>query len=394
MFNKERTKEVFGYDVTLECTRRTMNEVESTGGIQPKKLDVIDNCPSCGIERTIKLRQSRKNTLCSKCFHNTPGVIAAKQNQVKERSEETHQKMRDNHWSKKGIDSPFKGKNHTNEVKDILSDKTKDFLDGLSKEMKHNRYVKSSCALRGIEVEDFTDWSTDENLRIRGSSEYKEWEKAVNLRDKSCQFPGCLERRKSELTAHHKDGFSWCKERRFDIENGVLLCKFHHIDSAISYHSMYGTHNSTESKFLEWIQKYKMPEQKSKIIYIVTGAPGSGKSWVCNSLANIYSYISYDDFPKESHLQLIFSDNSGKPILYDPWRKATSFVKRYSDSLDVRLIVIKESKETIRQRILNRGGEITDNTDKYANRAINIAKNAFFSGTSDEVLAYLKSRLI
>lgn len=391
MFNFERTKEVFGYELSLQRVRRTNAEVTNTNGIKPRNLLVIDNCPSCGIERTIKLNQSRKNKSCSKCFHATPEMMEAKHNQKKEKSEEHKQKMRDNHWSKHGGISAFKGKQHTEEVKKTLSDKTKDFLDGLSEETKHDRYVKSSCTLRGIEVEDFTGWSTEENIRIRGSAEYKEWEKAVHKRDNKCQFPGCLERRKSELIAHHKDGFSWCKERRFNISNGILLCKFHHTDGAISYHRTHGTHNSTEVKFLEWIQKYQMPEQKSKIIYIVTGAPGSGKSWVCDQLANNYTYISYDDFPKESHLQLIFSDNSGKPILYDPWRKATSFVKRYSDSLDIRLIVIKETREIVRERILNRGGTLTDKIDKYTDRAFNISKNAFFSGTSSEVLNFLKS---
>lgn len=390
MLNIKRTKEVFGYEVSLERIRRSNADIGATAGVQPKNLTVIDNCPLCKTERSIKLNQSRKNKPCSKCFHSFPETIQAKQNQKKEKSEETKQKMRENHWSKKGYESAFKGKTHTQKTKEILSDKTKDLLDNMPSEDKTNRYIKGSCTLRGIDIESFDGWITDENLRIRGSAEYKKWEEDVFERDKRCQFYGCLERRTSQLVAHHKDGFSWCKERRFDVSNGIILCKFHHTTSPISFHRTYSNHGVTEAQFVEWMAKYTMPSQKNKTIYVVTGAPGSGKSWVCDNLANQYSYISYDDFPKESHLQLIFSDNSNKPILYDPWRKATSFVKRYSGSLDIKLVVIVESLDVVKERILSRGGTVNENTEKYVKRAVNIACGAHFSGTSYEVLEYLK----
>jgi predicted RNA-binding Zn-ribbon protein involved in translation (DUF1610 family) len=110
MFNREKTKQIFGYDIDPDQRRRTEAERLAAGDVDKKELMVVDNCPSCGIERQIKLRQSRKNKPCSKCFHNLPSTIQAKKNQIKVKSEETKQKLRDNHWSTKGIDPWNKGK--------------------------------------------------------------------------------------------------------------------------------------------------------------------------------------------------------------------------------------------------------------------------------------------
>ena len=121
MYNAKRTIEVFSYDLETR-RRRTPEEISKEGNKVKKDLLVIDNCPSCSIERQIQYRASKKNTLCSKCFHNSPQMIEAKKKQDKTVSEETKAKMRANHWSKKGIESPFKGKKHTRKSKDMPSE--------------------------------------------------------------------------------------------------------------------------------------------------------------------------------------------------------------------------------------------------------------------------------
>ena len=168
MYNSQRTLEVFGYD--LESTkRRTKEQLALIGNKRPRDMQVADNCPTCGIERQIRLKQSRLNKPCSKCFHNTPEMILAKQNQNKIKSEEHKQKMKDNHWSKKGLESPFKGKNHTNETKNILAIKQQDHMFSLSDSDKKDRYIKSSCSLREVSVDTFVNFVSDEEIRIRGS---------------------------------------------------------------------------------------------------------------------------------------------------------------------------------------------------------------------------------
>jgi hypothetical protein len=391
MFNRERTLEVFNYDIDLnKRSRRSDEEYKNTG--LKKNLKVIDNCPLCNEERQITLRASRNNKMCLKCFHNSPEMIRIKQNQNKVKSEVTKQKMRQNHWSKDGMESPFKGHNHTELNKSILAEKQTAHMVGLSASQKRNRYIKSSCSFRGISEQDFDGWSTPESLRIRGSSEYKQWEQKVYERDQHCRFPYCLEKRKNQLVAHHKDGFNWALDRRFDVDNGVILCKYHHNHGPNSFHSKYGNGDNTEAQFAEWIDSNIIVNSIKRDLYLVTGAPGSGKSWVCSQLASQVDYIPYDDVPKEQHLHLMLNNNK-LPIVYDPWRKATSFVKRYAANFNIKLIVIVEDLEVVKKRLIQRGGVPDDNTNKYVKRSMLIAKKAEFSGTSDQVLQYLKDKL-
>jgi hypothetical protein len=82
-----------------------------------------------------------------------------------------------------------------------------------------------------------------ESEQIRQSAEYKDWRLSVWVRDKTkCQICGV---RKDPMVAHHLDGFNAFPEKRFDVDNGVTLCDFHHI----SFHSNYGFGNNTKEQF-------------------------------------------------------------------------------------------------------------------------------------------------
>jgi hypothetical protein len=111
MFNRQRTLEVFGYDIDPnKHSRRSDSDFDATGGIIKKHLTVVDNCPGCNKERRIQYRASKKNKLCCECFHNTPEMKATKLTQKgKQFTEEHKQHLKDNHWSKGGMKSPLKG---------------------------------------------------------------------------------------------------------------------------------------------------------------------------------------------------------------------------------------------------------------------------------------------
>ena len=85
--------------------------------------------------------------------------------------------------------------------------------------------------------------------QLRNSIQYDEWRFAVYKRDSSlCGICGI---RKDPMVAHHLDGFNLFPEKRFDVDNGVTLCDFHHI----SFHSNYGFGNNTKEQFEEFKQR-------------------------------------------------------------------------------------------------------------------------------------------
>lgn len=84
----------------------------------------------------------------------------------------------------------------------------------------------------------------------RFDAESNVWRKSVYKRDNySCIK--CGDDRGGNLNAHHKDGYAWCVERRYDIDNGATLCETCHRN----FHSAYGNKDNTEAQFNEWIKE-------------------------------------------------------------------------------------------------------------------------------------------
>ena len=75
-------------------------------------------------------------------------------------------------------------------------------------------------------VSDHKRKTTSRNQEWRDWPEYKEWRIAVYARDNwMCQICGS----KAEINAHHIYEGADNPELRFDINNGITLCKYHHI---------------------------------------------------------------------------------------------------------------------------------------------------------------------
>jgi hypothetical protein len=89
----------------------------------------------------------------------------------------------------------------------------------------------------------------EERLYERKYPEYFEWRKQVFERDDyTCQC--CGSRGSGSFNAHHLDGYNWCKERRTDVSNGVLLCETCHAD----FHSVHGYGDNTEEQYDDWLR--------------------------------------------------------------------------------------------------------------------------------------------
>lgn len=80
----------------------------------------------------------------------------------------------------------------------------------------------------------FTKHQIDRSIRY--SKEAKEWRKSVFERDKYiCQE---CNQKGGELEAHHKLPFGFFPELRFDINNGVTLCRKCHDKTKTDYQRM------------------------------------------------------------------------------------------------------------------------------------------------------------
>jgi hypothetical protein len=95
---------------------------------------------------------------------------------------------------------------------------------------------------------------TEETKIIRDSMETAEWRRAVFSRDKfTCQC--CGDSTGHNLQAHHIENFSEVAEKRFDVSNGVTMCKDCHDPSVKgSFHHTYGTRNNSREQLEEYFK--------------------------------------------------------------------------------------------------------------------------------------------
>ncbi|MWF62669.1 hypothetical protein GQL62_00785 [Staphylococcus haemolyticus] len=74
------------------------------------------------------------------------------------------------------------------------------------------------------------------------------WRKNVFERD---NFKCVICSKKGGLQAHHLNGFHWYEDGRFDVNNGVTLCVYHHKD----FHKKYGIKNNTIEQFQKYVEE-------------------------------------------------------------------------------------------------------------------------------------------
>lgn len=331
------------------------------------------HCPSCGKDKGYLPKKSI-GLLCKSCAGKISHLNI---------SEETKEKMSK---AKKGKAPWNKG------LVDIYSEQSKFKMGSRwrdkpahnkNKPMTKNQKMKLSCINRGIKLEEFDDFTTTKDKKER--NRFKE----EGLRDQcfsnanhTCDLYGV---RGDELNAHHLDSWHSNEDKRFALDNLVCMSKAAHK----TFHKKYGNKNNTKIQYEEFKKEIDNYKQTKQDLYIVAGCPASGKSWVCEQLMDKFSYVSYDNVNKNYHVYELLKNNS-KPLLYDPTIKVSTFTKRYGHLFNIRLIVIVEDKTTIDQRMTARGGKVTNTIERRIKRMNNLSKKCEFSGTSSEVLEYLK----
>ena len=340
------------------------------------------HCSSCGANRGF-VRKNRINQLCSHCGGKKVGksnLGRVGPNKGRVFSEETKQRMSE---AKQGFVPWNKGKREERpEVLQKISQNRQGvpaWNAGLPMDLEQKK--KLSCANRGISLDEFDDFTMSENhherRRFSDLGLHSQCFERDNHTCDKCQTRGGV------LNAHHLNGWKDFPEERFLLKNLVTLCEVCHD----SFHNCFGNGKLIPNTKEQYMQ-FKAGETSSskKILYLLAGSPASGKSWVLSNLTN-FDCIDSDLVPKKELRHRV--DLASKPLL-TLTIGISSFIKRNTD-LDIKLITIVEDIDTLNQRMIARGGKITPTIERRAKRMTALAKQSIFSGTSQEVLKYLRS---
>jgi len=119
------------------------------------------------------------------------------------------------------------------------------------------KYCSEECKKNGFPKDEKhknfkPELSRDYRSKHRLTYENTTWRTEVFTRDNfTCQI--CF-KRGDKLQAHHLENYSSCKEKRFDVNNGVTLCTKCHK----AFHSKYGVVRNNKSQFEEFKSSYML----------------------------------------------------------------------------------------------------------------------------------------
>lgn len=128
-------------------------------------------------------------------------------------------------------------------------------------------------------------------------------------------------------------------------------------------------------------------------VILIAGTAGSGKSWVCKQLADKYHYIEYDKTDKKCLYDTLYeAGKDGCTVLVDPHNGISTIMRRAGNRFNIKLVCIVEDATIIARRLENRGGKMTQHIEHRIKRIKKLSTypECIFSGTSDEVLNFLK----
>ena len=150
---------------------------------------------------------------------------------------------------KKKMSEAMKGRLCSNE----LREKRSKFMMGntISKGITHSIETreKHKKQMTGENNHNWKGGITKDNDKKRNSMEYKFWRREVFKRDRwTCT---ACNKKVKEINAHHIVNFAEFPEKRFDIENGITLCKGCHNE----FHKKYGKENNTQEQITKYINE-------------------------------------------------------------------------------------------------------------------------------------------
>lgn len=171
-------------------------------------------CPTCG-EKFIVTGDIRNQIYCSRdCYHKSPKIRKIRSlcrrgennTSKKEKIKLKISKSIKKYWQIHPNNYGMSGKHHTLKTIELL------------RNIPHPS---------GSEHHNWKGGITEEQQRARNSEKYEQWRTTVLKRDNyTCQNPEC--KSKNNLIAHHLLSFAKYPELRFDVDNGLTLCRTCH----------------------------------------------------------------------------------------------------------------------------------------------------------------------
>ena len=164
--------------------------------------------------------------------------------------------------------SSMEGKHHTKETKEKISKRL------IGRHLSEVTRKKIGEVEKGEKHWNWKGGITSINIKIRNSLKSKSWRNNIFTRDNwTCQK---CRKRGIELRAHHILSFSEHQKLKFEVDNGITLCKGCHI----SFHKIYGRKANTKKEienFLKSENNMKKNIHDGKFVAF-EGLDGSGQS--------------------------------------------------------------------------------------------------------------------
>lgn len=131
-------------------------------------------------------------------------------------------------------------------------------------------------------------------------------------------------------------------------------------------------------------------------LFILIGAPGIGKTWLCNRLSDDFYVVSSDRFKNKLDDAVKEALKQDKPVLVDIPFKIKAFIERWRAIVpDAYVATLVEEEAVHRQRIESRGGKFNETIVRRIKRIDSLSKRyANLVGTSDLLLRRLKYECI
>ena len=222
-------------------------------------------------------------------------------------------------------------------------------------------------------------YDKSEICQIRDSIEYLNFRKEVMKRDNyKCAITG----KNGNLEVHHLDSVNIAKNKILDKNNAITL----HASVHSMFHLKFGNGNNTVKQFEEFKQNFKCDTK----VYFLCGQSGVGKTFVANKLKHKFEVVHYDRVKGNLIEALNIASASNKPILLDIPSLISTYYKHLFGIYEIEMLFIIEDIETVKSRILSRGGKVSDSIHKRHKRMKSLYKKyGSFKATSDGMLNFL-----